>query len=139
MIGAIFLTKKKLFDKINKFDEDFFFYWEDVDLSKRIKNSKYKIYLNRDSKAVHFSGQSTAASFKSKLIKNVNFKFGEFLYQHKYSKLKIIKTIREPITKLLSIFFYFFTLQFEKSKINFFYFIGIMKFFIYRLKNIYLK
>ena len=139
MIGAIFLAKKKLFDKINKFDEDFFFYWEDVDLSSRIKNSKYKIYLNRDSKASHFSGQSTRPNFKSKFIKNVNFKFGEFLYQYKHSKLKNIKIFREPVTRLLLIFIYLFTLKFEKSIINSLYFIGIMKFFIYRVKNIYSK
>lgn len=139
MIGAIFLTKKKLFDKINKFDEDFFFYWEDVELSRRIKNSKFKIYLNKDSKAFHFAGQSTTTTFKSKFIKNVNFKFGEYLYQYKYSELKMIKIFREPITKFSLIFFYLLTMQFRKLDINFFYLIGIMKFFVYRVKNIFLK
>tara|TARA_Y100001970_G_scaffold249153_1_gene319399 strand:- start:2270 stop:3094 length:825 start_codon:yes stop_codon:yes gene_type:complete len=139
MIGAIFLTKKKLFNQINKFDEDFFFYWEDVDLSRRIRNSKFKLYINKDSKAAHFAGQSTSKTFKDKFIKNVNFKFGEYLYQYKYSELKLIKIFREPITKFLLIFFYLFTFQFKKSNMNFFHFIGIIKFFIYHLKNINLK
>ena len=44
MIGAIFLSEKDKFNRIGKFDENFFFYWEDMDLSKRIENSKY-IYI----------------------------------------------------------------------------------------------
>ena len=139
IIGAIFLVKKSLFKKKYKFDENFFFYWEDVDLSRRVRNSKFKLYLNKESKAVHISGQSTSNSFKSMFIKNVNFKFGEYLYQYKYSELKMIKILREPITKILLILFYFFILNFEKVKINFFQLIGIVKFFIYLVVNFKLK
>ena len=53
IIGAIFLAEKKKFLNINMFDENFFFYWEDVDISNRIQKSKYKIYINHNSKAVH--------------------------------------------------------------------------------------
>mgnify|MGYP001208174727 CR=1 FL=1 len=46
IIGAIFLAEKKKFHLIKKFDENFFFYWEDIDLSKRVEMSKYSLYLN---------------------------------------------------------------------------------------------
>ena len=42
MIGAVFLANKKLFDDVNKFDENFFFYWEDIDLSKELNRQNIK-------------------------------------------------------------------------------------------------
>ena len=135
MIGAIFLTKTKLFNKINKFDEDFFFYWEDLDLSRRIKSSKFQIYLNQDSYAKHLGGKSTSLTLKSMYIKEVNFKFGEYLYQYKYSELKIIKVLREPITFFLLGVYYLFIFQFKKSLKNFFSILAIMKFISHVIFN----
>ena len=135
MIGAIFLVKTKLFYKIKKFDEDFFFYWEDLDLSRRIKNSKFHIYLNQDSYAKHLGGKSTSLTLKSIFIKELNFKFGEYLYQHKYSELKIIKILRESIIFFLSSICYLLIFQFKKSLKNFFSFLAIIKFIRYIILN----
>ena len=41
--------------------------------------------------AWHLGGKSTKDDIKSKFIKDVNFKFGEYLYQFKYNELRIIK------------------------------------------------
>ncbi len=41
--GAFFLTRKSITDKVHGFDEDFFMYGEDLDLSYRIKQEGYKI------------------------------------------------------------------------------------------------
>ncbi|MFN4212680.1 MAG: glycosyltransferase family 2 protein [Microgenomates group bacterium] len=41
--GAFFLTRRKLLEKLNGFDEDFFMYGEDIDLAFRIKKLGYKI------------------------------------------------------------------------------------------------
>ena len=115
MIGAIFLVKKDLFKKFKKFDENFFFYWEDVDISKRIQRSKYDIYLDRKSMASHLGGKSTKDDIKSKFIKDVNFKFGEYLYQFKYNELRIIKVFREPINNLFLAMLNLLTFQFNQS------------------------
>ena len=47
------MTEKKKFVEIGMFDPNFFFYWEDVELSYRIKYSKYDVYLNSKAKAKH--------------------------------------------------------------------------------------
>ena len=83
MIGAAFMAKKKKFTKFGMFDEDFFFYWEDIDFSSRIKNKGYKIYINLDSIAFHKSGTSSKNDFQTLLIRNINFKFGEYLFSFK--------------------------------------------------------
>lgn len=41
--GAFYLTRRELLDKVGGFDEDFFMYGEDLDLSFRIKKLGYKI------------------------------------------------------------------------------------------------
>lgn len=41
--GAFFLTRKPITDKVGGFDEQFFMYGEDLDLSYRIKKEGYKI------------------------------------------------------------------------------------------------
>ena len=46
MIGASFLGNKKKFIEVGMFDEDFFFYWEDIEFSKRIKRCSQKWLQN---------------------------------------------------------------------------------------------
>ena len=115
ILGAVFLADKKKFMDLNMFDERFFFYWEDVDLCKKIELSNLNIYLNSSVVAKHKGEGSVTASLKTFIIRKVNFKYGEYLYQSKYSKLKIIKILREPIKFLLLLIFYTFTFQFNKA------------------------
>ena len=68
-IGAIFIADTKKFKKLGMFDENFFFYWEDVDLSYRIKKSKYNIKINLNLKAIHQSGTSTKKKFFEHVFK----------------------------------------------------------------------
>ena len=135
MIGAIFLSEKDKFNRIGKFDENFFFYWEDMDLSKRIENSKYNLYLNPMSKANHLGGQSTTQEYRNLFIKNLNFKFGEYLYQYKYNELRIVKISRELIKIPILSLFCFITLQFKSSFKMLCYYLGILKFINFIILN----
>ena len=134
--GGIFMSEKSKFLKIKSFDDNFFFYWEDVDLSERIKKSKYKIYTNLNSICSHTYGKSTNKSIKTFLIRNVNFKFGEYLFQYKHRKLKLIKCVREPFTYLIKSILFICTLRFKVGLNKFFNFIGIMKFFYFYIKKL---
>ena len=128
-IGAVFLGDKDKFKKIKMFDEFFFFYWEDEDLSKRIELSNYNIYLCQNSLAFHDSSKSTKSNVKSSYIRTSSFKFGEYFYQYKYKRLKLIKIIREPLSCILFIFFYLIIFNKNKALNNLFKLIGIFKFF----------
>ena len=136
MIGAIFLCNKVKFDKIGKFDENFFFYWEDMDLSRKIDKSKFSIYLNFESKANHLGGKSTTQEYKNLFIKNLNFKFGEYFYQYKYNELKLIKVIREIITIPLLFLIFIVLLRFNSAFKLFCYYLGVLKFYFYLLFKI---
>ena len=132
IIGAIFLAEKKKFLNINMFDENFFFYWEDVDISNRIQKSNYKIYINHNSKAVH-TWSSTKFNLQTFYVKETNFKYGELFYQYKNNKLKYIKILRQPFTLFFLSLLYLISLNPKKSLSNLFRIYGIIKFIIENL------
>lgn len=57
--GAFIMADKKLLDIIGGFDESFFMYAEDIDLSYRIQKAGYKNYYYPETTIVHFKGEST--------------------------------------------------------------------------------
>jgi len=59
LAGAFMLIPKKVLDKVGAFDEAFFMYGEDVDLSYRIQRAGYKNYYVSDTTIIHFKGEST--------------------------------------------------------------------------------
>lgn len=59
LAGAFFMVKKEVLDKVGDFDEMFFMYGEDVDLSYRIQKAGYKNYYFAGGSIIHFKGEST--------------------------------------------------------------------------------
>ncbi len=59
LAGAFMLIRKDVLDKVGSFDETFFMYGEDVDLSYRIQKAGYKNYYFAGSSIIHFKGEST--------------------------------------------------------------------------------
>ncbi|PIR80351.1 MAG: hypothetical protein COU25_00430, partial [Candidatus Levybacteria bacterium CG10_big_fil_rev_8_21_14_0_10_35_13] len=78
--GAAMMISKKLFQKVGGFDENFFLYFEENDISKRVRNLGFKLYLEPKAKVIHEVGQST------KKIKNAQeiFKRSRFHYFKKH-------------------------------------------------------
>ena len=59
LAGAFLFIKKEVLDNVGSFDETFFMYGEDVDLSYRIQKAGYKNYYFAESSIIHFKGEST--------------------------------------------------------------------------------
>ena len=65
LAGAFMMVGKDPLNKTDGFDEAFFMYGEDVDLSYRLQKAGYKNYYFSDATIIHFKGESTQkASFK---------------------------------------------------------------------------
>ena len=62
LAGAFMMVKKEVLDKIGGFDETFFMYGEDVDLSYRIQKKGHKNYYFTGTSIIHFKGESTRKS-----------------------------------------------------------------------------
>ena len=59
LAGAFMMVKKEVLDNVGSFDETFFMYGEDVDLSYRIQKAGYKNFYFAESSIIHFKGEST--------------------------------------------------------------------------------
>ena len=57
--GAFMFFRKKVLDTIGYFDEQFFMYGEDIDLSYRVILGGYKNYYFAETTIIHYKGEST--------------------------------------------------------------------------------
>ncbi len=57
--GAFMMIRKEVLDKTGGFDEQFFMYAEDIDLSYRILKSGFRNYYLAATTIIHFKGEST--------------------------------------------------------------------------------
>lgn len=59
LVGAFMLLKKSVYDEVGGFDEDYFMYGEDMDLSYKILKKGYQNYYNPSTTVIHYKGEST--------------------------------------------------------------------------------
>ena len=59
LAGAFMMIPKKILDKTGAFDESFFMYGEDIDLSYRIRQAGFKNFYLAETCIIHFKGEST--------------------------------------------------------------------------------
>ena len=78
--GAFMMIRRDLFEKLNGFDEDFFMYGEDIDLSLRVIQSGYKNYYLGTIKIVHQKGGST--TYDSRYVKDFYGAMKLFVKKH---------------------------------------------------------
>ena len=60
--GSLMMLRKKALDQVGYFDEEYFMYGEDIDLSYRIKKAGWKVVYAPQTKAIHYKGESTKRS-----------------------------------------------------------------------------
>ena len=56
--------KRIVFNEVNGFNEAYFMYGEDIDLSMKVLNSGYQNYYFSDTQVIHFKGESTRKNLK---------------------------------------------------------------------------
>lgn len=81
--GCFFVIRTSVFKELCGFDERFFMYFEDNDLSRRAKK-KGKIVFCPESHVFHFWNRASAKSFKYFFIHLKSY----FIYRHKWRKSK---------------------------------------------------
>ena len=59
LVGAFMLVKKHIYNEVEGFDEDYFMYGEDIDLSYKITKAGYKNHYLGSASILHYKGEST--------------------------------------------------------------------------------
>jgi len=67
-IGACVMVRKKTMDRVGFLDEDYFFFFEETDWAKRIKQSGWKICFVPTARIFHYQGQSVGHNIKSRIL-----------------------------------------------------------------------
>ncbi len=104
VMGAFFFIRAKLFIDLKGFDERFFIYYEEVDISYRARLRNCKSFFLSDARAYHFGGGSSR-NVKAKRIFYSQRSRILYAFKH-YSVLScfftiIISLFIEPISRIL--------------------------------------
>ena len=114
---AIFFNMNK-FSEQKYFDENYFLYFEDIDLCRQVKKNNGKIYIDEKIKVYHQGGKSVDNDHKEEIEKNRNWHWmwSTFYYHNKYNNFlyALILVLPKLFSSILKIFFH--TLYFNKDK-----------------------
>ncbi len=120
---AMFLNMVQ-FKKIGFFDENFFIYFEEIDLCKRLIEVNKKIYIDTNIKISHAGGTSHDESINYEMEKSRNwhwmwssFYFHKKHYGYIFALIKMIPKLLTAICKTL-----YFKIVFNNEKKDFYYF-----------------
>lgn len=91
--GASMIIRKDLFHKLGGFDENFFMYFEDMDLCWRIKKRGYLVWFLKNYSIIHFGGKSSTDFRKMKRDYYISQDYF-FKKHHGYFSLAIVKFLR---------------------------------------------
>jgi len=117
---AIFLNMEK-FSDIGFFDENFFLYLEEIDLCRRIKDLKEKIYVNSNIRIFHYGGKSVNKNLTDsiELTRNWHWMWSLFYFNKKYYGYfhALVTVSPRFISALFKTLFYAFILKKKKRNI----------------------
>ena len=111
--GTILINKQKI--KNNIFDENFFIYFETMDLSKRLLEKKIKLFACEDLTFKHYGSKShnKKFNFQTQLSRSWHYNWSKFYYfKRHYNYIFALKKIFPNLKRVLfsifknSIFFY---------------------------------
>ncbi|MBL6654586.1 MAG: glycosyltransferase family 2 protein [Flavobacteriaceae bacterium] len=103
VMGAFFFIRRDLFNQCNGFDEQFFVYFEEVDLSKRIKDLGFKSFFLADCNAFHAGGGVSQQVKAKRLFYSIR---SRILYSRKhfnflsYMFVYFISLLLEPLPRI---------------------------------------
>jgi len=84
VVGAAFFIRASVFRKLGGFDEQFFMYFEESDLCKRVKNLGYKILYTPVVSLIHIRGHSIK---KTANLMSLEYRRSQIYYYQKYRPL----------------------------------------------------
>jgi N-acetylglucosaminyl-diphospho-decaprenol L-rhamnosyltransferase len=101
VVGCFLLVRGELLKRLGGFDEQFFYYYEDQDLCRRVSKAGYPIIFTPIVTITHLGGQSTQSKFPP-LGFAIDSYVTRYLYYYKYEGASGVRNARRAI--LVSLF-----------------------------------
>lgn len=121
LVGAFMLMKKKNYYSVGEFDDDYFIYGEDLDLSYRFKKNGFQNYYIGTQVALHYKGESIDPS--ATFIKHFYGAMRLFYKKHFKSNIILDRLISFAI-RIVSFIQSFKKFDTKKKVINHYYLIS---------------
>ena len=137
-LGACMFFKKKDFIDIGLFDENFFIFFSDDDLCRKIKKKNKYVIQVFESKCIHSHGISKVKNVFEKIyLREHYYLLDKFRYFHKSDNHKDImkNVIDKKKNYLIKIFFSLIALKFKKVVYYYARYTAILKFNNFLKKN----
>ena len=96
LTGAFMLMKRKVYLNVGGFDEDYFMFGEDIDLSYKLLNKGFYNYYFGESTLIHYKGESTVKDLS--YLKNF-YGAMQIFYKKHYKENALISFISEVAVK----------------------------------------
>jgi len=126
---AMFLNLEQ-FEEVGFFDENFFIYFEEIDLCKRLGKLNKKIYLSSEIKINHLGAQSHDDSINKKmeLSRNWHWMWSTFYYHRKYKGFIVAFIITFPklFSAVIKMIIYSLLMKKYKSELYYQRFSGLL-------------
>ena len=90
LVGAFMIMKKSIYDAVGGFDEDYFMYGEDIDLSYKVLKAGYKNQYFGLATTIHFKGESTP---KDKVFRKRFYNAMHIFYRKHFKKNWLLDVI----------------------------------------------
>ena len=134
--GSVMMIRKEIFEKLNGFDEDFWMYYEDVDICRRARDLGGEIAFYNNITVEHNHGGSSRIDLVTTSITKTEVQSSRHLYIHKHksgiermiiqSFIIIDNLITGIITGLIGLVFFFVS----KLFVRFLIFIRLVSYYI---------
>ncbi len=112
LVGAFMLIKRSVYHEVNGFDEDYFMYGEDIDLSYKILKKGYDNFYFPKVQTIHYKGESTT---KDKKYLNRFYGAMHIFYDKHFT----INPFFDILTKIgIRILLFFKTFQLQKKNLS---------------------
>jgi GT2 family glycosyltransferase len=99
--GCFMLVRANILKQLGGFDEQFFYYYEDMDLCRRIRQAGYSIIYTPQAEIIHLKGQSTNQRLSS-VVFALDSQVTRYLYYYKYYGMRGARHARQ--ISLVSLF-----------------------------------
>jgi len=86
LIGACLMVPRALLDRFGMLDEKLFIYFEDIELSHRLRKNGLKLYIVSDAHIVHYLSKSGCQNPE---MNEIYFKSMRYFYEHYFGKFSL--------------------------------------------------
>ena len=105
-IGACLMVRKSAIDAVGMFDERYFFFFEETDWARQMRNAGWKIFHVPSALIYHFQGQSIGGDLRSR----IEFYLARYAYFRKWEKPPVFLLVRVIIFIRLCVNWFFTSL-----------------------------